>query len=117
MTVFDLIDVGRPRVQSIPSSPGNPGGRTARRARPAVPVVIYGNRWCGLTQMLRRGLDRAGVDYQYVDLDLHPEVEQTLRGLARGRLRTPVVYVDGEWMIAPGPREVQYTLARHGAAA
>ena len=42
--------------------------------RPAVavaPVTVYGNRWCGITQMTRRLLDRAGVPYRYVDLDLH----------------------------------------------
>ncbi len=100
MTLFDVMAPVRPRV------------------RPAVqvPVAIYGNRWCGITQMIRRGLDRAGVDYQYVDLDLHPEVDRKLRMLARGALRTPVVYIDGEWLMAPSLAEVRYVLARHGAA-
>jgi mycoredoxin len=85
------------------------GRRTA-----TVPVVVYGNRWCGLTQMVSRGLDRSGVDYQYVDLDLHPEIERRLRlNLGRG-LRTPLVYVGGDWYMAPSMRELQHALARHG---
>jgi mycoredoxin len=82
----------------------------------SVPVAIYGNSWCGMTQMVRRGLDRAGVDYQYVDLDLHPDVDRKLRRLGGPGLRTPVVYVDGEWLTAPSLREVQSALMRHGGA-
>ncbi len=98
-------------------NPLSPTRTRARATRTTVPVAIYGNSWCGITQLIRRGLDRAGIDYRYVDLDLYPDAERKLRALARGRLHTPVVYVDGEWMMAPSLREVQYALARHGAAA
>jgi len=79
-----------------------------------VPVAIYGNRWCGITQLIRRALDRAGVPYQYVDLDEHPSAHAKLEALARGRLRTPVVYIDGEWLMEPSLAEVRAVLARHG---
>ena len=85
--------------------------------RPAVagaPVTVYGNRWCGITQMTRRMLDRAGVPYRYIDLDLHPEVNRRLRWMAGGDLRNPVVNVGGEWLEQPTPRELQWTLGRHG---
>jgi len=85
--------------------------------RPAVavaPVTVYGNRWCGITQMTRRLLDRAGVPYRYVDLDLHPEMKRRLRWMAGGDLRNPVVNVAGEWLEQPTPRELQWVLARHG---
>ena len=81
----------------------------------AVPVAIYGNRWCGLTQQIRRALDRARLDYDYVDLDAHPEVADRLRVLAGDRLRTPVVHVDGEWMMEPTLGQVRAALLRHGA--
>lgn len=49
------------------------------------PVVVYGNRWCGITQLIRRTLDRAGVAYDYVDLDTNPGIERRLRwSLGRG---------------------------------
>ncbi|WP_236826131.1 MULTISPECIES: glutaredoxin family protein [unclassified Blastococcus] len=80
----------------------------------AAPVTVYGNRWCGITQMTRRILDRAGVPYRYVDLDLHPEMKRRLRWMAGGDLRNPVVNVAGEWLEQPTPRELQWVLARHG---
>ncbi len=87
-----------------------------RLAPPArtVPVAIYGNRWCGITQLVRRALDRAGIDYDYVDLDEYPSVQARLTALTGGRLRTPVVYIDGEWLMEPNLPEVRAVLARHG---
>ncbi|MDN6660084.1 MAG: hypothetical protein L0L18_13980, partial [Acidipropionibacterium jensenii] len=61
--------------------------RVAPRMR-TVPVAIYGNRWCGITQLIRRALDRAGIGYDYVDLDEHPSVHARLEALTGGRLRT-----------------------------
>ena len=75
-------------------------------------IVIYGNRWCGITQLLRRALDRSGIGYEYVDLDERPDVYARLDRLAAGRLHTPVVYVDGEWLMEPSLREVEAVLRR-----
>lgn len=88
----------------------------APRSRGATtgPVVVYGRRWCGITQLVRRYLDRAGVPYEFVDLDVHPQVEQRLRWAAGGALRNPVVYVGGQWLVQPSIREVQWALARSG---
>jgi mycoredoxin len=80
-----------------------------------VPVAVYGNRWCGISQMIRRALEHAGIEYAYVDLDEHPDAEWKLQRLAGGRLRTPVVYVDGEWLMEPSMAEVRSALYRHGA--
>jgi len=88
--------------------------RGPRAATATVPVAIYGNRWCGLTQLIRRALDRAGIPYEYVDLDRHPDAERKLELLARGRLRTPVVYVGGDWLMEPDLRQVEAALARRG---
>jgi len=83
----------------------------------STPVVVYGNRWCGLTQMVVRALARAGVDYEYVDLDDHPAIERRLWSAAGGRLRTPVVYVDGQWLVAPSIARLRSALTRTGVAA
>lgn len=85
-----------------------------RPIRTRLPVVVYGNRWCGITQIVRRYLERQGVPYRYVDLDLHPEAERRLRWMAGGDLRNPVVYIDGEWIEQPSVRELGWLLARHG---
>lgn len=96
-----MLGVTPTRIGSIPRTP-------------IVPVAIYGNRWCGITQLIRRALDRAGIGYDYVDLDDHPAVHARLEQLTGGRLRTPVVHIDGEWLIEPTLRQVQAVLARHG---
>ncbi len=89
--------------------------RTQPRAIPRTGrVAIYGNRWCGITQLIRRALDRAGIPYDYVDLDENPAVRTRLQALTGGRLRTPVVHIDGEWLMEPSLRQVQAVLARHG---
>ena len=87
----------------------------ARGPAPDVPLVIYGNRWCGLTQQIRRALDHAGIGYDDVDLDVYPEIERRLSMLAGAGLRTPVVYVGGDWLMEPTLWQVQAALARHGA--
>jgi mycoredoxin len=80
----------------------------------AAPVTVYGNRWCGITQMTRRLLDRAGVPYRYVDLDASPEAARRLRWLAGGAVRNPVVDVAGQLLEQPSPRELQWALTRAG---
>lgn len=90
------------------------GAPVRERRTTTVPIVVYGNRWCGLTQMISRELDRAGVDFQYVDLDRHPEIDRQLRRRLGPRLPTPLVFVNGDWYAAPSMRELQQALARHG---
>jgi mycoredoxin len=80
-----------------------------------IPVAVYGNRWCGESQMARRALQRAAIPYAYVDLDDHPEARQKLQWLAGGLLHTPVIYVDGEWLMEPSMGELRSALMRHGA--
>jgi len=83
--------------------------------RAAVPVVVYGRRWCAISKMVRRYLDRIGLPYEYVDLDLHPEAEARLRWLTGGPVHSPVVYVGGDVLVQPSVFELQRTLRRRGA--
>lgn len=78
------------------------------------PVVVYGTSWCAQTQMIRRYLERLGVPYRYVDLELHPELLPRLRFLTGGRLSHPVVYVAGEVLVEPSLRELEGALLRGG---
>jgi mycoredoxin len=90
----------------------SPYGRYA--AAPSTPVVVYGRRWCGISQMVRRHLDRLGVPYEYVDLDLHPETESRLAWMTGGRVHSPVVYVGGEVLVQPSLSELRWALSRSG---
>jgi mycoredoxin len=87
----------------------------ARRAAPgSAELVVYGRRWCALSQMVRRYLDRLGIPYEYVDLDLHPEAESWLSWMTGGRVRTPIVYLGGEVLVQPTIRELEWELRRNG---
>jgi mycoredoxin len=81
---------------------------------PSAPVVVYGRRWCAISQMVRRQLDRLAVPYEYVDLDMHPEAESRLAWLTGGRVHSPVVYVGGEVLVQPSMSELRWALARSG---
>jgi mycoredoxin len=82
--------------------------------RTATDVVIYGRRWCALSQMLRRHLGRLGVPYDYVDLDASPQVEARLEWLTGRRVHSPVVSIGGRLLIQPTNSEVEWALARAG---
>lgn len=101
---------------AMPARVHQPAGSAGTEGS-SVPIAVYGNRWCGLTQLVARTLRRAGIDFDYVDLDEHPGVERRLRALMGGRLRTPVVYVDGQWLVAPSPAQLQTAVSRAMAVA
>ena len=84
------------------------------RAEPDVPLVVYGTRWCGATQLLRRHLERAGVPYRYVDLEQDPEAVNQLRWWTGGSASHPTVYVNGEILVEPTVGELDGGLMRSG---
>lgn len=77
-------------------------------------VVVYGSRWCGVTMMTRRHLDRAGVPYRFVDWDASPRARTQLEWLAGGRLASPTVTVGGQILVQPSLRELDWALMRAG---
>jgi len=89
-------------------------GYGRREASSDIPVVVYGTRWCGQTQLVRRQLERLGIPYEYVDLDEHPEAVDRLRWWTGGAARHPTVYVGGEVLVEPTARELTWALARGG---
>jgi mycoredoxin len=82
--------------------------------RTATDVVVYGRRWCALSQMLRRHLYRLGVPYEYVDLDANPQIEARLEWMAGGHVHTPVVSIGGRLLVQPSNSEVEWALSRAG---
>jgi mycoredoxin len=88
--------------------------RTTGPSTTTVPLTVYGRQWCAISQMIRRYLDRMGIPYQYIDLDRHPEVESQLAWVTGGRVRTPIVRLDGELLVQPSVRELGRALARSG---
>ena len=85
----------------------------SRRARTA-PVTVYGTRWCAMSQMVRRHLDRLGIPYRYVDLETDPEAAAQVRWLTGGYLSHPTVSVAGEVLVEPNLAELDWALERAG---
>ena len=89
----------------------------ARRGTPSttrVPLTVYGRRWCGISQMIRRYLDRLGVPYEYVDMDQNPSVERQLSWLTGGRVRSPTIRLGDQLLVQPSTQELARALAREG---
>lgn len=69
-------------------------------------VAVYGRDRCGWTQKMLRGLDDAGIDYEYFSVDersvsddLHARMRQD--GLQTRRYNLPVVDVSGRMSVRP----------------
>jgi mycoredoxin len=78
------------------------------------PVTVYGTRWCAASQMVRRHLDRLGVPYRYVDLEVDPAAAAQVRWLTGGYLSHPTVSVAGEVLVEPSMAELDWALERAG---
>ena len=96
---------------------GTTRARSPRRAPPRTttpPLTIFGRRWCGISQMIRRYLDRAGIPYEYVDLDQDSRAEEQLQWITGGRPRTPMVRLGDEWLVQPSVQQLSRALAQRG---
>ncbi|MGZ3336610.1 MAG: glutaredoxin family protein [Isosphaeraceae bacterium] len=81
------------------------------------PVTVYGTRWCAMSQMVRRHLDRLGIPYRYVDLETDPEAAAQVRWLTGGYLSHPTVTVAGTVLVEPTIRELDWALERASLSA
>jgi mycoredoxin len=62
-------------------------------------VTVYGADWCGDTLRTLRDLDRAGVGYDYIDIEEDSDAEKKVIEFNRGKRRIPLVEIasdDGE---------------------
>jgi mycoredoxin len=62
-------------------------------------VTVYGADWCGDTLRTLRDLDRAGVGYDYIDIEVDENAEKRVIEFNRGKRRIPLVEIasdDGE---------------------
>ncbi len=89
-------------------------GYGVRHAPAPAPVVVYGTRWCAASQMVRRHLDRLGVPYRWVDLELEPGAARDVAWLTGGYVSHPTVSVGGQLLVEPSLAELDSALARSG---
>jgi mycoredoxin len=95
---------------------GNDRFLSSRERHTVVPieneVLVYGASWCGMTQMIRRYLDRMDIPFRYIDMEDDPDAAKQLRWITGGYAGIPTVIIDGQALIQPSVEEVGRSLAR-----
>ncbi len=81
-------------------------------APPDAPVTVYSTQWCGYCHRLTGQLDRAGIEYDVVDIERETGGAAVVARVNGGNLTVPtVVFPDGSAQTNPSLREVQAKLA------
>jgi len=66
------------------------------------PVTVYSTSWCGYCVRLKRGLERAGIPYEDVDIESDPEAERFVLDANGGDATVPTVRLpDGRVLTNP----------------
>jgi mycoredoxin len=77
-------------------------------------LTMYTTSWCGYCVRLKRGLERAGVDFDEVNIETDPEAEQFVMQANGGNATVPTLRLpDGGVLTNPPLPEL---LAAIGAA-
>jgi mycoredoxin len=77
-------------------------------------IIVYGTHWCGMTQIVRRYLDRLGLRYRYFDIEEDSQAEKNLRWITGGYTNHPTVVIDGQVIIEPDVDELHAVLDDNG---
>lgn len=70
-------------------------------------LTIYSTEWCGYCHRLIKQLDREGVTYDYVDIELDPAAADYVMSVNGGNQTVPtVVFGDGSALTNPSVAQV-----------
>lgn len=70
-------------------------------------IVMYGTTWCADCRRSKAFLSRQGVEYDYVDLEEHPEDVDLVLTLNDGMHVVPtIVFPDGSHLSEPSDRQL-----------
>ena len=82
-------------------------------AEPAAEITVYTTSWCPFCHRLLMDLDRAGIDFEDIDIEETPEAATIVEGFNRGNRTVPtVVFADGTGMTNPDLSLVLQKLGR-----
>ena len=63
---------------------------------------MYTTTWCGDCRMAKSTLDRAGIDYQEIDIDDDPSAAETVLAINGGYRSVPTILLpDGRVLVEP----------------
>ena len=75
-------------------------------------LTMYSTTWCGYCRRLATGLDRAGIPYSQVNIELDDEAAERVMKINGGSRTVPtVVLPDGTALTNPSLAEVSARLA------
>jgi mycoredoxin len=75
-------------------------------------VIMYSTQWCGYCHRLKRQLDREGISYEVVDIELVPDAASVVEQVNGGNQTVPtLVYSDGSAQTNPSVADVKAKLA------
>ncbi len=75
-------------------------------------MTIYSTQWCGYCHRLMKQLDREGVGYDVVDIELDPQAADYVMSVNGGNQTVPtVVFPDGTALTNPSLAQVKAQLA------
>ena len=74
--------------------------------------TMYSTPWCGYCHRLKSQLDRAGIEFDVVDIEQQPEAAQVVERVNHGNQTVPtLVFADGTAMTNPSLSQVKAQLA------
>ena len=70
-------------------------------------ITLYGNTWCGGSRRARLLLDRNGIPYRWIDIDLDEGAAKCVESLNHGYRSVPtIVWADGSMLVEPSEEEL-----------
>ena len=73
-------------------------------------VRVYGADWCGDTVRTLRALDKAGVKYDYIDIEEDKAAEKKVIEFNKGKRRIPLVEIGEKALSVPSASELEQAL-------
>ena len=75
-------------------------------------ITMFSTTWCGYCQRLKKALDREGIGYNEVNIELVPDAADYVMQVNGGNQTVPtVVFPDGSAATNPSLAEVKARLA------
>jgi len=74
----------------------------------AAQFTMYSTPWCGYCHRLKSQLDRAGIEFEVVDIEQQPEAAEIVERVNSGNQTVPtLVFPDGTAMTNPSLAQVK----------
>jgi mycoredoxin len=75
-------------------------------------VTMYTTVWCGYCRRLKTALDREGIEYREIDIEVDEAAVEVVAALNRGNHTVPtLVFADGSALTNPTVEQVKSKLA------